>query len=219
MTWANPESDLRTSLSDNAADKLRYRKRVFGECNGVNTSFKTFEFRRITDFTSVTAPLGVWVNGSLLSGGVTTDFKSSGDFVLTTAPSDGDVVEASYYIQWFTDTEIQDFLRIACNWLNLGDTYANVEGGLRPCVLKYAAAEAYQKLSLRWAEHLSEGFLLNDAPDEKRMAIIDVYAKQSKIFRDDAGSLRKAFYTRNDQNQQPLFGNISGSVQDNVPKR
>lgn len=220
MSWTTASTDLRTLLSDNLTDKHRYRKRVFGEINGINTSFKTFEFRRITDFTTATSPLGVWIDGVLQDPtAVSGDSVGTGDFYLETAPADGSIVEASYFIQWFKDTEIDNFLRLACNWLSLGDDYSQLGQGLRPAALKYAAAEAYQKLSLRWAEHLSETFLLNDAPDEKRMAIVDVYRKQSLDLRKEAETVRDDFYSRSGQQKQPLFASIVGTVADNVPKR
>lgn len=220
MTWTNPTLDLRTLLSDGTADKHRYRKRVFGEINGTNKSFKTFEFRRVTDFTTATSPLGIWKDGVYQgSAAVTSDNIETGDFVLVTAPADGSVLEASYYIQWFTDTEITNFLRLASNWLSLGDDYTVIGSGLRPACLKYAAAEAYQKLSLRWAEHLSENFLLNDAPDEKRMAVVEAYRKQALDYRKEAETVRDDYYSRSGQQKQPLFATSVGRVTDNVPRR
>lgn len=220
MTWATASSDLRTLLSDASTDKHRYRKRVFGEVNGVNTSFKTFEFRRITDFSTAVGPLGIWIDGVLQANTIVDqDFVGTGDFYLNDAPADGSIVEASYFIQWFRDEELENFLRLASNWLSLGDLYENLGQGLRPAALKYAAAEAYQKLALRWAEHLSETFLLNDAPDEKRMAIVEVYRKQSLDLRKEAETVRDDFYSRSGQQKQPLFASLVGTVVDNVPKR
>jgi hypothetical protein len=219
MIWANPEIDLRTLLSDGSEDKLRYRKRVFGEVNGNNTRFKTLEFRRVTDFTSAEDPLGVWIDGVYQTGGISSDSMSTGDFILGSAPSPRSVIEASYYVQWFNDTEIQTFLRASSNWLSLGDDYTRVVGGLQPAALKYAAADAYQKLSLRWAEHLSETFLLNDAPSEKMFAPVDQYSKMSLAFRKEAEAARDAYYTRAGQNLQPLFGAVLGNPSDPEPVR
>lgn len=220
MTWTSPEIDLRTLLSDGPTDKHRYRKRVFGEINGTNTSFKTFEFRRVTNFAAATTPLGVWINGILQPpANISSDSVSTGDFYLVTAPADGSLVEASYYIQWFNDSEIDNFLRLASNWLNLGDDFTQLGQGLRPAALKYAAAEAYQKLSLRWAEHLSETYLLNDAPEEKRMAIVDAYRKQGLDMRKEAETVRDDFYSRSGQQKQPLFSSSFGRVKDVVPPR
>lgn len=219
MTWLNPENDLRVLLSDGTMDKHRYRKRVFGDVNGVNTRFKTFEFRRYTDFTTAVAPLGVWKNGVLLnSSDISFDDTNSGDFILAVAPVDGEVIEASYYIQWFKDSEIQNFLRLGSNWLALGDDYTAISSGLRPAALKYAASDAYQKLALRWAEHLAETYLLNDAPDEKRMQIVEAYRKASLDARKDAETVRDDFYSRSGQQKQPLWSSSVGKISDPVPR-
>lgn len=219
MSWTTALDDLRTLLSDGATDKLRYRKRVFGECNGVNTSFKTLEFRRITDFTVAVAPFGIWISGALqLPATVSTDFTQSGDFVLATAPTDGQVVEASYYVQWFTDAEINQFLRLSSNWLSMGDVFANLSEGLRPAALKYAASEAYQKLALRWTESLQETYLLNDSK-EQDFSIVDQYRESAKMYREDAEKVRDDFYSKSGQQKQALFGNNLGTVIDVQPKR
>jgi hypothetical protein len=218
VTWADPSTDLRTLLSDGLEDKLRYRKKVFGEVDGNNVAFKTFEFRRITDFTSSDGPLGVWVDG-VLGAAIDSDNPSTGDFFLKEAPSTRSKVEASYYIQWFTDVEITNFLRLASNWLALGDNFANISQGLRPAALKYAAAEAYQKLALRWADPMSQTFLLNDAPAKDAMKPIDEYQKLSLNLRKEAQAVRDDFYSRSGQNLQPLFGTAGGNASNPEPVR
>lgn len=220
MSWTTAASDLRTSLSDNATDKLRYRKQVFGEANDTNTSFKTFEFRRITDFKTAAAPLGVYKAGVLLAtSAISIDFVETGDFDLTAAPTEGQKVEASYYVQWFNDAEINQFLRISCNWLALGDTFSNIPEGLRPAALKYASAEAYQKLALRWAENLSEGFLLEDAKDDKRMSIVDAYMKAATAYRKEATSIRDDFYSRSGTQLSPTSSSLYGIIPPIVPNK
>lgn len=212
MTWLTPETDLRTLLSDNATDKHRYRKKVFGEVNGTNTYFKTFEFRRLTNFTTSAFPLGVYIDGVFqLVAAISSDNPNTGDFVFVTAPTGRVKIEASYYVQWFIDAEIQNFLKLASNWLGMGDTYSNILEQLRPACLKYAAAEAYQKLSLRWAEHLSEVFLLNDAPVGKDMSPVDKYRQMSLDLRKEAEEAAKFVYSRSAQNYQPLWGIIQAT--------
>ena len=229
MTWTSAELNLRTLLSDADTDKHRYRKKVFGISNGANTSFKTFEFRRVTDFTTNTNnSLGVYKTNSnvipytvnkLLTSDFAYDNPATGDFAVNVALADGETLEASYYIQWFKDSEIVQFLTTACNWLRLGDIYSDLDTGLRPAALKYAAAEAYQKLSLRWAEHLAETFMLNDAPDEKRMQIVEAYRKQALDYRKEAETVRDDYYSRSGQQKQPLFGVVAGKISDPVPTR
>lgn len=221
MTWANPVLDLRQALSDGPTDKLVYRKRVFGECNGVNTSFKTFEFRRITSFsTAAIAPLGVWISGVLKdSTAIASDFPASGDFILTAAPLDSDVVEASYYYQWFNDDELSTFLRLASNWLSFGDDFTLVAGGLQSAAINYACYKAYDKLALRWSVMMSDTFLLNDAPVDKMKVIAKQYADAAENFREKAEKDAQFYYSRSAQNFQPLWGVAGGNIPDPTPKR
>lgn len=221
MSWTDAVLNIKTLLDEGDSDKLVYRKKCFGELNGTNLNFKTFEFRRVTDFTSAEFPLGVWINGALLSSNdVTDDFKESGDFQLKVAPVDGDVVEASYYHRWFTDDELIQFLVTASQWLAFGSDYTATGEGFRPSALKYAASEAYQKLALRWARRLSEGFLLNDAPATDQVGkMIEGYTKAALDYRAEAEKIRDDYYSRSGQQKQPLFGFALGTVQDNVPKR
>lgn len=213
MAWTTATDELRTFLSDGPTDKLRHRKKVFGECNGTNVLFKTLEFRRVTNFTSDTVPLGIWKNGVLLApADVANDYVGEGDFELVTAPVDGDLIEATYYCQWFLDSEITTFLTYGSNFLGFGGDYTQTPSGLQPALIHFAAGEAYQKLALKWAEWTADTYRLDDNPREKQSSVMDQYLKLSEAMRKKAGELRKSYYERNDQGSAPLFGISLGSV-------
>lgn len=217
MAWDTAVDDLRSLLSDGSTDKLRYRKRCVGEVNGNNTRFKTFEFRRITDFTDAELPNGVFIGGEAVA--VSEDFPEVGEFVLNEAPTDGQVVEATYYIQWFIDSELNKFLVQGNEWLGFGDDYSNIDKGLRPCLLFYAAKQACEKLSLRWAEYLSETYMFQDAPKADQRTPVQDYMALAKQYQKQAEDAQKNYYTRQGQNLQPLFATLSGNVSDVPPKR
>lgn len=213
MTWNTAVSDLRTLVSDGPTDRYNSRKRCFGEVNGTNTLFRTLEFRRVTDFTQATLPLGVYINGSIVPvTGIAADYLATGEFVLATGPSDGSVVEASYYNQWFIDSELQEFLTTASNWLTSQVDYTQIPNGLWPSALKYAAAEAYLKMAVRWKTFLSEMYRVEDEPKKPGSGPADEYTKMSEIFREEALKARDEFYTRQGRSLQPLFGSVLGNV-------
>lgn len=217
MAWVTPEVDLRRTLNDGATDKLRHRKRVFGQVNGTNVTFKTLEFRRITDLSTATAPLGVYVNNLPVT--VSGDLKEVGEFALSAAPVDGDIVEASYYIQYFLDAELSGFLVDASEWLGFGTTYSNIAEGLRPASLQYSAYLAYQKLAMKFHENLTETYRLEDSPASKNIEYLNWLNTMADGFLKRATSLRKTFYERNDQASAPLFAVSAGRVPRNVPNR
>lgn len=216
MAWTTAVSDLRTLLSDGATDRYNSRKKCFGEVNGTNNTFRTFEFRRVTDFTTATAPLGVYINGTRLpASGISTDYLATGEFVIGASgsiPVDGDVVEASYFNQWFLDSELEDFLRTASNWLNSNADYTTIVNGLQPCALKYAAAEGYLKMAQRWRTWLSEMYRVEDEPKTQGSGPVESFINMAEKFREQALKCRDEFYTRQGRNLQPLFGSVLGNV-------
>lgn len=221
MAWATAVSDLRTKLSDNTKDRLRAFKRVFGDINGVNLVFKTFEFRRITDFTNATGFLGIYKNGVRLANSeIASDDLETGYFSLVHAPVNGDVIEATYYSQYFLDTELASFLRLASNFIAGGDDFTQAPGGLQTAVLTYASAEAYQKLALRFADTFADTYKMQDLPDGEREKIIIQFKKSSEEARTEAMKLRNDFYeNRQGQALAPLWGSNLGSVVDVPPNR
>lgn len=216
MAWTTALADLRTLLSDGASDRYNSRKKCFGEVNGTNNTFRSFEFRRITDFTTASAPLGVYINGTRLdSTDIGTDYPETGEFVIGATgsiPVDGDVVEASYFNQWFLDSELEDFLKTAANWLVQIADYTTIVNGLQPCALKYAAAEAYLKMAQRWRVWLSEMYRVEDEPKVQGSGPVDSFISMSEKFREQALKCRDEFYTRSGRNLQPISASILGNV-------
>lgn len=216
MTWTSAVLDLRTLLSDGQEDRYNSRKQCFGTVNGTNLTFRTFEFRRITDFTNAAAPLGVYIDNERVDpSNILVDYLNTGEFTFAATgslPIDGQAVTASYYSQWFLDSELSSFLTIATNWLNGGSDYLLTPSGLVPASLKYAAAEAYLKMAQRWRTWQSEMYRVEDAPQKPGTGPVDSFVKMAKEFRDEAEKSRKEFYTRQDRNQQPLFGSVIGNV-------
>jgi hypothetical protein len=211
MAWLTAKQDLRILLSDGPTDRFCFRKQVFGELNGSNTRFKTFDFRRVTNFLQTP---GVFLNGNLLAtSAVSADNPYNGEFILQTPPIDGDLLEANYYIQWFLDSELDDFLQQAALWTLGTFDVTQVSNGLIPACKKYAAAEAYLKMAMKWRDYLSSGFKVEDAPNPDAAAKTNEFLEMSKTFRKEALDARTEFYqTRQGQALQPLFGNVIGSV-------
>lgn len=218
MSWITSLADLRRLLSDGPTDRLKYGKRVFGTTDGANTTFKTLEFYRATDFTdpSITAPLGVKVNGALVT--VATDSPTTGEFTLSAAPPVNALVAANYYTQWWKDAELEDFLVKATEWALRSDDPTQVPPGLQPAVLSYGAQLSLKKAMLRWIENWNDVYQLENPP-EKMSDFIKLYKDMADTYAKDAEAQRKQFYTRNDQNEQPLFVSIGGRVRDPMPHR
>lgn len=228
MSWTTNQigiDELRAALSDGPTDKLAHDKRVLGRKNGTNTRFKTFERRRVTDFTATPAtgsPEGVYLNNELvLVSGIASDSPITGSFVLKSAPDDdGTDMTATYYWQYFVDPELQTFLEKAMSWLGKGTDYTVLDDGLIPAALEYAKYQAYSKLALWFLQNASEAFMLEDKPDEKKnTGVVAEFNRMSAAALKQATTLRDTFYTRQGQSLSPLFGTAGGNVRDPMPRR
>ncbi len=220
MSWdlSTAILDCRKILSDGPTDKLRYRKKIIGQIDGSNKTFKTFEMRRITALVGAAAPSGIYLNNALTT--VVSEDLISGEFTLSATANDGDLIVGTYYVQWFNDDEITQFLSSAAEWILSIDDSTQITPDLRPAAKAYVASEAYSKLSLRFAENLAETYQLHDAPDEKRFNPVTAYSKMA------ADKLKMAFELRDDvykdrkgQAKAPRFATISGRTKDVAPKR
>ena len=217
MSWTTALSDVRMIMSDGPTDKLRYRKRVMGFQSGTNLIFKTFEFRRVTDLSTAVAPLGVYVDEAPVT--VSADNLEIGEFTLAAAPTDGQSLRATYYIQWFNDNELTEFLTSASEALDFGATYANIPEDFRPAAKYYAAGNGYQKLAMFYSMNASEVYQLEDSPVDKQFAPADRFQKLSTQMFEYAIQLRNDVYSRKGQALAPRHQTISGTVQTVAPNR
>jgi hypothetical protein len=212
MAWTTSLADLRRLLNDGPTDKLRWRKRILGQMDGVNVSFKTFEMRRVTNFTTATGAAGIYLNNvRVANADIASDDLEVGEFVLVTAPADGDVLEATYYTQHFLDSELNEFLEESRTWIG-ASAVVDIADGLRPCALSYAGSRAYQKLIMRYSDPMAATYLMQDMPDESRSSFMESMRNAMKDLKKTAEDNRKQFYTRQDQNEQPLFGVVRGVI-------
>jgi len=226
MGWASTAEAilaLRSLIFDGPTDKLASQKEVVGKKDSVNQIFKTFEPRRVNDFTVTPVyPFGVYKNGVIVPNtDISVDDLESGTFTITgtSIPGPRDTLTATYYYQWFLDTDLDGFLQNASNWLGLGATYTNIPDGLNPAAFDYAAKEAYRSAAMKTSIRLSQTYKMEDAPSEDIRNTIAVWTGMAKDFMDSAQKQRASYYSRQDQFEAPLFGFSLGKVFDPTPRR
>jgi hypothetical protein len=209
-TLTTATNDLRTLASDGPQDRIRYRTKVFGNQDGVNVTFKTFEQRRVTNFTTPTAPVGIYLNGVLQT--CTLDDIITGEFQVPVAPQNSDTLEATYYYQWFFDAELQTFLKNSAQSLIASADPTQIIDGLQPAALHYATAEAYEKMAARWAERASEVYQLQDAPVRGTEGPVKSFLALASAYTAKADKLRDDYYERQGMALSPNFISLSGNV-------
>jgi hypothetical protein len=216
--WATIQEaidDVRLAISDGPLDKPVFRKAVQGTKNGNNLIFQTFDSRRVTDFTTATAPFGVYVNDELVK--VTSDQPEFGSLALESAPDNPDTVEASYYFQWFNDTQLAQFIKNAMQFYNGTTDVTQAPDVATTCIRSFALAEGYKELSVRWARDNAQKYRMEDAPDNKYGG--NPYIPLHNLCLKEAQAARKYIYTRQDQNEEALFASIHDGLPDVAPNR
>lgn len=138
---------LRRRLSDGADDKYVHQMEVDPEPDGIQTTFAVPDSRLVADSLELT------LEGSPVTPD-TVDHPA-GRFTLA-APDANQKLRASYYFQWFTDAELEDFLGQASNMVGYdGVEDESLPFGLRPATLTYACYFACMKKAAEAADSVS----------------------------------------------------------------
>jgi hypothetical protein len=146
-TLSSATASLRRRLSDGLDDKYVHQMEVDPEPDGVQTTFA------VPDSRLVPGTLEATLDGvPLTPDSVDVD---AGRFTLA-APDANQKLRASYYFQWFTEVELEDFLGQATNVVGYdGVTDAGLPLGLRPATLSYACYFACMKKAAEAADSVS----------------------------------------------------------------
>lgn len=225
MAWldqATAISSLRQMIYDGPTDKICANKKVLGVTDGINSIFKTFEFRRITDFSEAEFPLGIFLKGVAIDTGlVVQDDLASGIFQLSgdAIPTNRDSLTASYYYQWFVDAELTTFMQNATTWLGFSSNFQNIPDGLNAAALRFAAKESYSAAAMKYSSRMAEVYQLEDSPVEDINKSVQAMQSMADNFMDEATRLRDDYYTRQGQSLAPNFSFSLGRVTDPTPRR
>lgn len=138
-TLANAIVSLRRRLSDSANDKYRHFMDVDPDPDGVHRVFAVADSRLVDD------TLKVYIDGEENTPDAADIDLLKGTFEID-APDEGADIKASYYFQWFTDSELEEFLTQALRLLTFDSvTDTTIPAGLRTAILSFAAYYAYMK--------------------------------------------------------------------------
>lgn len=221
-TWASPVSDLRTLLSDGLQDKRAHQKKLVGYCDGINKIFKTVETRYVPLSVKVYKVTGSTITLLTIATDYTEDDPVAGDILMVTAPIANAVIKASYYWRHFIDSELNFFLINAAQKLGGFTDPTLIDPDLQPAAIHFAAADAYEKLAVRWMERLSEQYLVEDSPgvgDGKPMPKPEDFAKLADFMMKRALTLRDDFYKRQGRRFAPSVGIAIGNAREITPRR
>lgn len=142
-------AQFRSIVGDGVSDHFVYKTKPYPSPDGLTKQFFAGHHR------IVSSTLSIFLQGASLAVSGTPDY-TGGYFTVTTAPSPSGNFQASYYYQWFTDTEIVSFLTSAANALRF-DTVddSGIAIGLRPALVTMAASDAFYRKAAEYSNAIS----------------------------------------------------------------
>lgn len=223
MSWDDPLGDLRRLLADTEDDNLVKNKAVFGQINGTNRQFFTFDDRLLASGVQSVCdrPLRLWYDTTeVAASGIRITNQLRGDFEVMSPPSAGTRVTASYYYQNSLDSELNFFLEQASLQVNTAQV-SQVDPALRLAVLSLAAGMANERLASRWQQRKSAQFQLLDEPVRNEMdARIKYHQDEAARLNAKGLELRRSFYDlRQDRGRSPAYGLLKRTPSPWYPKR
>jgi len=173
MSYTNAILELRQMLSDTDQHKRSTRKKLIGNVDGSNLVFVTYDKRIVED------TFQAFVNGLPVQAVITDPV--AGEVAFAVAPLQNSTVQASYYWQWWLDTELTTFLNKGAEAVGLSTTsattdnaYLQVIPGLKSAVLQMAASMSAESLAnyLITRKHSAEHLLEQDKGTDEGMPCV-----------------------------------------------
>lgn len=206
---ATAVSELRVFLNDGPSDRPVKRKKLVGTVEGTNTQFFVFEERLVM---ASALPGGVAIiisidDTDLPNNKVQVSDPLMGEIDLVDPPPSGSTVRGRYYYQYFLDSELQLALGYAIDEAAGLTDVIQVDNGFKMTVMNYAGYWAYEKQAMRWAQRMSQKFLLEEEPVQQEvLARSNMFRDIAKDLRAAGDSMRANVYKRKGRREAPAFG-------------
>ncbi len=182
-------ADLRRFLNDGPQDRPVKSKQLFGTVDGVNKQFIAWEDRLVPGSVVVSVNLT-----DLAPGGWTETDPVMGIITLTAAPAAQQIVRARYFFQYFLDSELDEAMQMAAVECVDTDDATQIPLTLKYAALNFGGHFGFQKQAIRWAQRMSQRFLLEEEPTHEDLqarpnhflTLAKEYYKQGVQIRDGA---------------------------------
>lgn len=202
---------IREFLNDTGADHRVAPDDMTAQCDSVKlTLFAANKNLVGTADGAPTEPLLQRNGGGYLSTGFTVN-KALGMFTLTGTPPA--TLQALYYYQYFSDTEIADFRNHGLERVSVNGTDAvargNVDAILLSVVAHYAAAFGYEKLASKYSTQFNASA---EGASADKSALYDHYMELAKHHKEQAEVERLAYYGNRQERSTVASVAISASA-------
>ena len=202
---------LRIAGEDAETSNRAFNESPVGAVNGTNTHFRLANRNIVPGSVLISDSTGVWRENAAAYGFVEDDVN--GMITFNTAPVLNTILTADYYWQWFTDTDMSEFINEAAQ--NLGYTDPTAVPQLQvTSLLKYAL----NVLLLRKAQAYTRKFSSSSGGISQEVAAVaNQFQEEAKQAFDEGVKLMNNYYTRSGARQAPASGTTTYKVDPFTP--
>jgi hypothetical protein len=205
-------ADLRTFLNDGPTDRPVKQKQLVGERDGTNTEFFVWEERVVPGTLSV--QVDYTPVASVLSDPI------MGLVTITPPPAGGSTVRGRYYYQYFLDAELQVAIQEAATQIEGSDDVTTIIPALKIVVLNFGGYFGYKKQAIRWAQRMSDKWILKESPEESdNFQKSNLFDKLARTFMDEGRILRDDYYKRQSRQLAPAAAMMKPRIPRVGPRR
>jgi hypothetical protein len=215
--WASSTAardDLRRFLNDGPQDRPVKSKILIGPVDGSNKRFFTYDDRLVSGTFFPSFNFVEQTSGFAVTDAVT------GIIDFTTAPPAQTTIRARYYYQYFIDSELDEALQLSAGEIAESDDITTVAFGLKNAALNFAGHFAFNKQSVRWAQRMSEKFILEDQPSEgDGGAKPNLFRQLAADYYKNGSDMRDMYYKRHGRRHAPAFTVFKPIIPNIGPRR
>lgn len=219
--YPNAITELRQLIADTQYNKRTTKKALIGDVNGTNDLFYTYDKRIIAGQGAIAQTLVVYVD-DVENDNWSLNDPIGGEIQMTTPPTTGQKLTATYYWNWWTDAELINFLNKAAESIGITDpnainstptknadqAYQAIPGGLKRAALLMATSLAFNGIAAYMfaRRHSSEFLMEQDGNDDEGYSkLIDSCNKMSAQYEKSAYTARDDFYKAQGRQLFPTF--------------
>lgn len=176
--------------------------------------FQNVPLEQFATVNAIPGTLVAFIDNSWVPTYPTVDVDQNGNFTLPSSPAQSLLV--TYGWQFFSDSDIDNFVDEARQWLREFATVALVPDGLNPALIHWAASLALGAL----ARQVTLSAIRGGDADIDLSKLTEAYSKQAADLNTLACSEREAYYSRGSESTDPTVVSVSSvGFRDWSPRR
>jgi hypothetical protein len=161
----------------------------------------------------------VYVDNTDVTSQATITDSVRGLITISNPPAQQTAVRASYYFQFFLDAELDEALRNAAGEIVESDDITLLAFGFKNAALNFAGYFCFTKQAIRWAQRMSEKFILEDSPvEDGSITRPNLFQQLAQNYYKNAVQMRNDYYQRHGRRFAPAYAMFKPHIPPIAPR-